>query len=411
MEKSVTNLSHSLLQSLLNTRASASSAPARLVAAASETVRHPTPNAIPDARASSSPGSSPAYFNFPPALRQLLSQQGQVRQLLPHIISLQPGQPHATPGAGSSVQSANPSEHLLSQLLSLVSQGVNPQSRQAGESMTALQLRQFISQWFSTQPAQALTSPAFAAVFTGTGAATAQRPVPPVVLPPPVPTPLPAFLPTLMPALLQWLLVQRSGHSGLAQLLRASLSAAGAGSVAGRTGTASNLPPGLLNAFANVVQGSLQDMRLSQIHLADTSASAHPEYYVVVPYQTGDSAVALEWLLRKSARTPQQPHSDVWHFSLRFETGRYGPLLVKGSYQASQDKAQGGAGLDTLRFYLSESQRDKQADFAATLTHLQQRLADAGLTDVNHEVHVGIVPASLAPSESKLHRQRGRYGQ
>lgn len=427
MDKSLVSIQNSLVQSLLRTQTDGGGGQTRLLAAASQALHQSGVSAGGLSGASQNLNTtnlSTTQFNFPPALRQLLSQHGHVQQLLPQLRLLQQARfdaPLSATGAtaGSAGSIARPvsevrsvneagskmatgsassaaSAQLLSQLLALLSQPLTSQAGRSGESLTPNQLRHFVSQWFSSQPTQALTTPVMSTQLTGAGGGA-----------------LAALLPAFLPALLQWLLVQRSGHSGLAQLLRQSLSAAGASSAApsgAAASTANALPPNLLSQFAHVVQGTLQDLRLSQIHLADTSASANPEYYLVVPYQSGDKTVALEWLLRKEARKPQQPDSAVWHFSLQLETGRYGPLLVKGSYQTSQHEVQGAGGLSTLRFYLSDTQRDKRGDFAATLDHLQQRLAKAGLTDVRHEVHVGIVPASLAPGESQLHPKRGHYG-
>ena len=445
MEKSVANLQNSLIQTLARAHPAGGGGHARLLLAASQALQQSaahtrgldgTPQGTtPSTMQRTTPGTTPGttqsvqissntstanlstiQFNLPPALRQLLSQHGHVQQLLPQIALLQ-AQSVTSSAAGSastttstatstmngsavgSTTATVASAQLLSQLLALLSQQQTTQAGRGNEAVTPHQLRQFVSQWFAIDPPRALTSPSVsAALASASGGALA------------------ALMPSLMPALLQWLLVHRSGHSGLAQLLRQSLSAPGVSSAA-PSAAASQLAPSVLSSFANVVQGSLQDLRLSQIHLADTSAAEQPEYYMVMPYTSGDKTVALEWLLRKEARKSQQAHSDLWHFSLRFETKRYGPLLIKGSYQPNsqgETKSAGGSqsagGLSTLRFYLSDTQRQKQADFSATLGYLQQRLVSAGLTDVTHEVHVGIVPPSLAPSASQVQPQRGPYG-
>lgn len=406
MDKPLANLNNALVQQLLKATSGGSSAAAgagvgasqasaaRLLDVAGQALQHQ---------------ATQAQLSLPPALRQLLTQHGQVHQLLPQLTALSaamrmpgPAETASAPGASSSVSS---SVQLLTQLLP----SLRAQLATSAETLTATQLRHIVSQWFAAHPQRALTTPIGA---SSTATATA------------------GSLPTLLPSLLQWLLVHRAGHAGLTQLLQQGL--AGQGN-APSSGAASFTPAALstaaLNGFANTIQGGLQDIRLSQIHLADTSAALQPEYYLVIPYQQDDKAFALEWLLRKEARKVAQQVQDSWHFTLRVQTQRFGPLLVKGCYlrhsEASQERPNTaeqtssggilGGRITTLRFYLSESKSEQRDAFATTLTHLQQRLQRAGLEAATAEVHVGHVPETLAPGASQLQRSQtsskgGPYG-
>ena len=103
---------------------------------------------------------------------------------------------------------------------------------------------------------------------------------------------------------------------------------------------------------------------------------------------------------------------------MRFETQRYGPLLIKGSYTATtgNDDAQP---LTKLRFYLQgeseavNTQAVKQG-FEQALEQFIQRLDKAGIANVKHEVHLGVVPTTLAPTAHELVQSkpstRGPYG-
>ena len=404
MEKTSANLNNSLVQQLQ--RMQTDGASSRSAAVANSTV-----NLAPNQASS----ASLAQLNLPPALRQLLTEHGKVQQLLPQLKTLQQTL-HSMPntslaglinsplGTDPTPQANTAQRTLLSALLlSRLLPGLIQQLNRSADSLTPAQLRSLVSQWFSTNPVRALTTP------IGTTLANPS-------------TGAPASTPMLSAGVLQWLLAQRSGHTGLTQLLSQQLTqqiaqhanqqlalqqgvatsqtAIGAGASSLATGQSVNA---LLNSFATTLQGSLQDIRLSQIHLADTSAALQPEYYLVIPYQIGDKPLELEWRLRKEARKLAQSSVEVWYFTLRLTTQRFGAMLVKGSYQL-EDKLESkesqalDAGISTLRFYLNDSQRDQRDAFTNALLHLRQRLQGVGLNQVEHEVHIGVIPHTLAPT-------------
>lgn len=410
MEKTSANLNNSLVQQLQ--RMQTDGAPNRSAAVANSTV-----NLAPNQASS----ASLAQLNLPPALRQLLTEHGKVQQLLPQLKTLQQTL-HSMPntslaglinsplGTDPTPQANTAQRTLLSALLlTRLLPGLIQQLNRSADSLTPAQLRSLVSQWFSTNPVRALTTP------IGTTLANPS-------------TGAPASTPMLSAGVLQWLLAQRSGHTGLTQLLSQQLTqqiaqhanqqlalqqgvatsqtAIGAGASSLATGQSVNA---LLNSFATTLQGSLQDIRLSQIHLADTSAALQPEYYLVIPYQIGDKPLELEWLLRKEARKLAQSSVEVWYFTLRLTTQRFGAMLVKGSYQVEDtgDKTSQSleAGISTLRFYLSDNQGDQREAFTAALQHLRQRLQGVGLNQVEHEVHIGVIPHTLAPAAGSFKQQ------
>lgn len=410
MEKTSANLNNCLVQQLQ--RMQTDGAPNRSAAVANSTV-----NLAPNQASS----ASLAQLNLPPALRQLLTEHGKVQQLLPQLKTLQQTL-HSMPntslaglinsplGTDPTTQANTAQRTLLSALLlTRLLPGLIQQLSRSADSLTPAQLRSLVSQWFSTNPVRALTTP------IGTTLANPS-------------TGAPASTPMLSAGVLQWLLAQRSGHTGLTQLLSQQLTqqiaqhanqqlalqqgvatsqtALGAGASSLATGQSVNA---LLNSFATTLQGSLQDIRLSQIHLADTSAALQPEYYLVIPYQIGDKPLELEWLLRKEARKLAQSSVEVWYFTLRLTTQRFGAMLVKGSYQVEDtgDKTSQSleAGISTLRFYLSDNQGDQREAFTAALQHLRQRLQGVGLNQVEHEVHIGVIPHTLAPAAGSFKQQ------
>lgn len=406
MEKTSANLNNSLVQQLQ--RMQTDGASSRSAAVANSTV-----NLAPNQASS----ASLAQLNLPPALRQLLTEHGKVQQLLPQLKTLQQTL-HSMPntslaglinsplGTDPTPQANTAQRTLLSALLlSRLLPGLIQQLNRSADSLTPAQLRSLVSQWFSTNPVRALTTP------IGTTLANPS-------------TGAPASTPMLSASVLQWLLAQRSGHTGLTQLLSQQLTqhanqqlalqqgvatsqtAIGAGASSLATGQSVNA---LLNSFATTLQGSLQDIRLSQIHLADTSAALQPEYYLVIPYQIGDKPLELEWRLRKEARKLAQSSVEVWYFTLRLTTQRFGAMLVKGSYQVEDtgDKTSQSleAGISTLRFYLSDNQGDQREAFTAALQHLRQRLQGVGLNQVEHEVHIGVIPHTLAPAAGSFKQQ------
>lgn len=323
-----------------------------------------------------SPANPAARINLPPALRQLLTEHAQLHQLLPQLRSMQSQLSQSAPlPPGSASTGTNP--QLLSKLLPLLTQ----QLAMSGQQVTSSQVRSFVSQWFAFHPAQALTTP-----------------------PPAQSTSWPGQLGPL----LQWLLVQRSASQPLANLLQQSTQGLNTNPPAG------GAPASALMSLGTLLLGSMQDIRLSQVHLADTNAQQQPEYYLVLPYQVGDKDHVLECLLRKQARAAQSESAEVWTFSLRFETERYGPMLVKGAYSA--DKANGSQPMTQLRFYLAgdEQHADNKLGFEQALVNFIERLDKAGLTNVKHEVHLGVVPTTLAPTAHELVKTqattRGPYG-
>ncbi|MCC5880416.1 MAG: hypothetical protein JJU03_11045 [Idiomarina sp.] len=324
--------------------------------------------------------SANTQINLPPALRQLLAEHAQLHQLLPQLRALQ--STISQPAGASTASTSNPANaQLLSALLPLLTQ----QLATPGQQLNPLQLRQLVSQWFSFHPGQALSSPPPAASAS--------------------------WMSQLGP-MLQWLLVQRSSHQPLTQLLQQATAGNAAPS-------AVNITPPTLAALSALLLGSMQDIRLSQVHLADTSGQMQPEYYLVLPYQVGDKAHVLEWLLKKQARTPQQPAAASWQFSLRFATQSYGPILVKGRYSGVVKQREGQQPVTELRFYLQGDVHQQTgeaavASFKTALDTFTQRLSKAGVGDIQHEVYLGVVPDSLAPTAHELVKsktqQRGPYG-
>ena len=333
--------------------------------------------------------ASSTQINLPPALRQLLAEHAQLHQLLPQLRSIQgmlgqtsPGATASLSGSGTGPQVTAANMQLLANLLPTLTQQLGGN----GQPLAASHIRNLVSQWFSFHPGQALTAPPPAQNAT--------------------------WLSQLGP-LLQWMLVQRSSNQPLTSLLQQATQGSNTNTAA------AGLPATTLASLSSLLLGSMQDIRLSQVHLADTAAQQQPEYYLVLPYQVGDKAHVLEWLLRKKARAAQQQTPDSWTFSLRFETLRYGPLLVKGSYTAAAADNEDAQPLTKLRFYLQgeseavNTQAVKQG-FEQALEQFIQRLDKAGIANVKHEVHLGVVPTTLAPTAHELVQSkpstRGPYG-
>src|SRR5690554_4821369 len=91
MDKSLVSIQNSLVQSLLRTQTDGGGH-ARLLAAASQALHQSGVSAGGLSGASQNLNTtnlSTTQFNFPPALRQLLSQHGHVQQLLPQLRLLQ----------------------------------------------------------------------------------------------------------------------------------------------------------------------------------------------------------------------------------------------------------------------------------------------------------------------------------
>src|SRR5690554_8013334 len=92
MDKSLVSIQNSLVQSLVRTQTDGGGGHARLLAAASQAPHQSGMSAGGLSGASQNLNAtnlSTTQFNFPPALRQLLSQHGHVQQLLPQLRLLQ----------------------------------------------------------------------------------------------------------------------------------------------------------------------------------------------------------------------------------------------------------------------------------------------------------------------------------
>lgn len=345
MEKPIATAS--LLQQLTQ-QASQASRPldAKLV----QTAASPAPNMV----------ATDASIRLPLALQQLLAQHGQIHTLLPQLNLMTQGSAHI-----------GPQSSFASQVLSAVLPLLQAQFANLGSDIKPAQLQQWVSQWFSFNPIRALTQPVDASQGLSRGLGLA----------------------------IQWLLLQRDPASVIARLLGQSLGLANTGATS--TQTAAVLPPQWA-ALAQTMQGSLQDIRLSQVHLADTSAQQHSEYFLVVPYQSGEHTRELEWLLKREARKAENQTTELWHFSLKFDTQRYGRMLVKGTVVQAEESP-----IRALRFYLDNQHPEptRIESFQHHLQQLTQRLNDAGLAGIEPEVYLVPVPDSLAPSPNQLEQQ------
>lgn len=386
MDKLSAGLKANLLQHLLRSSQGAGVADAARATGSSARIEG---NTLSQLLAANLTPASNTQINLPPALRQLLAEHAQLHQLLPQLRGIQGMLSQPVPGATASQPNAattpQVSSQLSMQLLAKLVPALTQQLAGNGQPLAASHIRSLVSQWFSFHPGQALTAPPPAQNAT--------------------------WLSQLGP-LLQWLLVQRSSNQPLASLLQQATQGSS-------PRPATSLPATALASLSSLLLGSMQDIRLSQVHLADTAAQQQPEYYLVLPYQVGDKAHVLEWLLRKQARAAQQQPPDSWTFSLRFETQRHGPLLVKGSYTEAAADNDGAQALTKLRFYLqgenhSASPKANKQSFEQALEHFIQRLDKAGIANVKHEVHLGVVPTTLAPSAHELVQSkpstRGPYG-
>lgn len=283
-----------------------------------------------------------AQISVPPALRQLLAQHAPNSQLLP-LIQI-------------NAQSSGAAPHAL--LQTLATQLQLPLSALANPT----QLRTLVSSWFATNPVTALTEPP--------GAQSSN------------------WLQSLRPALLLSLLQQLPGNTRNApvgQLLNQVF----AGNVA---------TPGLLTApLISQLQGSLSQIRLSQVQLADSSAAQQPDYYLVFPYQQQGQPRDLELLLRRRPQTADDAGatSEAWLFSLRLVTDRLGPMLVKGRWDGEQAQ---------LRFYTQSDSASRW--LSQQLPRLHERVQAAGIAHIDSEAHTGRVPDTLAPQAHELIRVR-----
>lgn len=283
-----------------------------------------------------------AQISVPPALRQLLAQHAPNNQLLPLI--------------QNNTQAAGDLAPAL--LRTLASQLQLPLASLASPA----QLRTLVSSWFATNPVSALTQPPSAQSTN--------------------------WLQSLRPALLLSLLQQLPATAKNAppgQLLQQVFA-----------GNAAN--PGLLTpALLNQLQGSLSQIRLSQVQLADSSALQQPDYYLVFPYQQQGQPRELELLLRRRQQTSstEEESSEAWLFSLRLVTDRLGAMLVKGRWDGEQVQ---------LRFY---TQNDSASRWLSRqLPRLHQRVQAAGIANIDSAAHTGRVPDTLAPQANELIRVR-----
>lgn len=313
-------------------------------------------------------------LSLPPALRQLLNEQASVHQLLPRIQAAQP------------VLSTAGLEQVFSTLATHLS-GV-------GSSIRPAAIQQLVSQWFAFNPAQALTT---------TPTATSGN-----------------WIQSLTPALL-WVLLQRSQTGPVQNLLQRVFAQTQA-----QISSSHSLPPALSTLAANIL-GTTNSIRLSQVLLADTTATQQPDYYLVIPYLVGDTPRSVELLLKKRAHTKEQADSEYWLFSLRFSTKRFGPLLVKGRYGADHSNSGSTEASDNrptfepehdlpgnkanrtvVRFYVEENAYVEVLN--QELEELIARLQKAGLTGVKAEVFIGKVPQTLAPDPHELIKVSPKHG-
>lgn len=300
------------------------------------------PTAAQPGSAATTSRESTAQISVPPALRQLLAQHAPTSQLLP-LIQINAQSSAATP-------------HAL--LQTLATQLQLPLSALASPT----QLRTLVSSWFATNPVTALTEP------PGTQSAN--------------------WLQSLRPALLLSLLQQ----------LPATARNAPVGQLLNQVFAGNAATPGLLTpALISQLQGSLSQIRLSQVQLADSSAAQQPDYYLVFPYQQQGQPRDLELLLRRRppAAGDSKADRDAWLFSLRLVTDRLGPMLVKGRWDG--DLAQ-------LRFY---TQNDSASRWLRKqLPRLHERVQAAGIAHIDSEAYTGRVPDTLAPQAHELIRVR-----
>ncbi|MGX5913415.1 flagellar hook-length control protein FliK [Aliidiomarina sp. Khilg15.8] len=287
------------------------------------------------------PNSAPAaQISVPPALRQLLAQHAPNNQLLPLIQS-------------NNQVAGNLSPALLR---TLASQLQLPLATLANPT----QLRTLVSNWFATNPVTALTQP------PSTQSAN--------------------WLQSLRPALLLSLLQQ----------LPATAQNAPAGQLLQQVFGGNAATPGLFTpALLNQLQGSLSQIRLSQVQLADSSALQQPDYYLVFPYQQQGQPRELELLLRRRQQTSStdEESSEAWLFSLRLVTDRLGAMLVKGRWDGEQAQ---------LRFYTQDDSASRW--LSRQLPRLHERVQAAGIAHIETAAHTGRVPDTLAPQPNELIR-------
>ncbi|WP_157982825.1 flagellar hook-length control protein FliK [Aliidiomarina minuta] len=298
------------------------------------------PGINPEAAKSGSQ-SSHTQLAMPPALRQLMASQQSPAQLIQLLQQM-------------------PNQHKL--LDTLLSQLQLPANKLAQPQ----QLRQLVSDWFATNPVQQLTQP-------------------------PVSSPA-NWTQSLSPALLLLLLerLQTNQQAPQVRQLLQNLFASTTASAAA-PGAA---PGGLMQQLFSQLQGNLNQIRLSQVQLADSSAAQQPDYYLLMPYESEQQQRQLELLLRKRyQKNEQEKDTEFWLFSMRLQPERLGPVLVKGRWDGEQVQ---------LRFYTSGDSACRWLQ--KQLPALNERLKAQGLSQVDSEAHTGRVPETLAPQPAELMR-------
>lgn len=266
-------------------------------------------------------------LSTPVALRQLLSEHQSIHRLLPQI---------------SATSAMWPAPNPVTTLLSTLS--ASP------ATLDAPQLRRLINQWFATHPLHMLTSPSLQ------------------------PT---SWLQALAPAILF--------------LLRSTLqSRQGTERPASQKAQGETSPQSALAASMQHLKGALHSIRLSQIHLAETTALHQPEYYLSLPYQEQSDDTWLELLLRRDNPQQSEQGEPCWRFTVRLNLLQHGAILVKGKYQTDQ--------LD-IRFYSESSVAREKVEQA--LDYFRQRLQKYGIENPALSVYEGKVPSSLAPYPSQ----------
>lgn len=296
----------------------------------------------PAGRTRATPASA-LSLQMPPALGQLLSQAKPQHLLLQQVRYLQTSQqlPHLPPAV----------QALLQPLLTQAQQ----------PSVTPA----FVNAWFATNPLAALLQPQTLIPTADSNNAF----------------PLQQALPLLL-LLLKADGVNASALQGVQQFLKQKL------------GLNFRTASGLLGQLLQDLQGSLQQVRLSQVVYADSSARQEPDYYLTLPWHLGEETHLIELLLKKRHQPEEdKPKQAVWLLSMRLQITRIGPILARVRWDGEQT---------TIMLY---TDNDAASRWLSGYTHqLEAQLQKKQLRIKQLTVQTGRIPASLAPDPNQLVR-------
>jgi len=307
--------------------------------------------------------------------------------------TLQPA-PSASSSAMLGASSTNtpaqttPAVALASQAVQQLAQSILGQLPQGQDFARSEQLQQWVSQWFAAKPVslqpqqslagigQLLLLALGAKLAQSTGGASGGSNAPT----------------QFSQQLNQWL------QGATATTAQNPAAAAAPNTAANPAPNFAGLPPVLLQQLLQNLGGGMNSARISQANLVETSRAGAPDYHILLPMGSSGQPKDAELLIqrrREKKKKYEQAAEDQWLFKLRMDLQQYGPVLVKGKYQASGTKIQ----------FITEN-IGARVHIQHNLKLLEARLAQLKVKDVELTAIRGKVPETLREQgENIIHIQ------